>query len=344
MTDAQTGNSMIPSNPGVAAAQLRDGAQAVAPLQAGAPPMAQVPTMPAPAPEPVQQPVESYDFWESVEQRVEPGQLDPVFQEPQQPAAVPTQPVAPVQQPGVPATQYALPEGQLSQEQQAAIVEAGAAEQGIAPQRQQQAAPQQQQVNTAAVEQQTIAHLAATEYALPKDEATRLVTEPEVVFPQLAARLHVRLATQLGQAVQQILPSIIEQVVDQKMKAQGLENDFFRSYPQLSDPRFRNVVAHSLRMARQASPQATRDQVMSDGAALAAMKLRLQLTNGAQQPPVGTQVPAVPQQPVAAVPVQPYAQPVHQPFQPAVGGGSVGLPIQQVPQNEFEVLAMDENW
>ena len=341
MVDAVTGNSMIPSNPGIVAQQVADGAQQVAPVAPGAPPMVgQVAAPQAPLPV-APAPVEAYDFWSSVEQRVDPGQ--PVIPEPAQvppsevgqippsqvPPLVPQVPPVQVQPPAQPVVPEQFPvqppaEPVLSPDQQAAIVEAGASEalpvQPVAP------APQQ---DFSAMEAQTIAHLAATEYALPEAEATRLVSEPEVAFPQLAARLHVRLATQLGQAVQQILPGVIEQVVDGKMKAQQLENDFFRTYSQLADPRFRPVVANSLRMARQASPNASREQVMSDGAALAAMKLRLQLTNGAQQP-------------VAALPV--IVPPVQQPFQPAVGGG-VGLPMTpQVPVNEFEVLANDPNW
>lgn len=321
MTEALTSNTMIPANPGIAVQQAQAGAQVVTPPSAGAPPMVEPVQAPAP-PAP-----EAYDFWSSVEKQVAPDQPQPLEQAPPpaQPPPVqaepPAPPVVPEQPPVQPPAVAPPQEPMLTPEQQAALVEAGAAEAAVPPQ--QAPAPMQ---DFSAVEAQTIAHLARTEYALPEAEATRLVSEPEVVFPELAARLHVRLATQIGQAVQQILPSVIEQVVDGKMKAQALENDFFRSYPQLSDPRFKPVVAQSLRMARQASPQASRAQVMSDGAALAAMKLRLNMSNGGQQP-------------VAA-----FQPPVQPPFQPATGGG-VGLPIlPQEPPNEFEVLANDPNW
>ncbi len=339
MNDAVTGNTMIPSSPGIAVQQLASGAQQVAPQTAGAPPMVgqvAAPVAPTP-PEPPPPSVEAYDFWSGVEKRVDPGQevipepapavIPPAIVPPAAPEAPPVQaqpPAQPVAPEAVPVQPLAEPA--LSPEQQAAIVEAGAL--GAPPAQPQAPAPQQ---DFSAIEAQTIEHLAKTEYALPPAEATRLVSEPEVAFPELAARLHVRLATQLGQAVQQILPSVIEQVVDAKMRAQQLENDFFRSYPQLADARFRPVVAHSLRMARQASPQAGREQVMSDGAALAAMKLRITnfTGNGVQQPVVTP--------PLVAQPVQPQ-------FQPAVGGG-VGLPmLPQAPVNEFEALANDLNW
>lgn len=327
MTDAITGNTMIPSNPGIVAQQVEAGAQQVAPISSGAPPTVGEQSVP-PAP-----PTEAYDFWSGVEQRIDPAtqEVPPVAQPapPEQVVAPPVQPPtapAPVQAPPVQAPG-------ITPEQQAAIVEAGAMEQGY----QQPAVPAQAPVQApaqdfAAFEAQTIEHLARTEYALPPDQANALVARPEEVYPQLAARLHVRLASQIGKAVQDFLPSVIDQVVTAKMEASRLEDNFFRSYPQLSDQRFRPVVAQSLRMARQASPNASREQVMNDGAALAAMKLRIQ--------------PAAVQQPVAAQPSQfnGQQQPVA-PFQPAVGGMG-GLPTPQVPdiQNEFEALAMDQNW
>lgn len=325
---APTGNSMIPSNPSIAAQQIAQGAQQIAPPSAGAPPTSQVPQVavpvPAQVPAPVQAlpPVEAYDFWSGVEKRIEPGQEPVQVDKPPEPTPPQEQIVAPVAAPAQQPAQLPSTELQLSPEQQAAIVEAGAAE---APTPTQAPAPAPA-TDLSAMEAQTIAHLARTEYALPEAVATRLVSEPEVVYPELAARLHVRLAGQIGQAMQQLLPGIIEQVVDRKIAAQSMENDFFRSYPQLADPRFRPVVTQSLRMARTASPQAGRDQVMSDGAALAAIKLRLQLTNGLQQPVVVAQAP-----------------PALQPFQPAVGS-SAQLPLTPPEVNEFELLANDPNW
>lgn len=327
---AKTGNSMIPANPSIAVKQIQDGAQQITPPSAGAPPTVGVVPAVVPQVTPPAQPVEAYDFWGGVEQRTDPTPEPSVA--PPAPAPEPGQFVAPSPEPAQ--QPAALPQQQpgvtpdLSFEQQAAIVEAGAAGAPTPTQPPVQAP----RPDVSAIEAQTIAHLAKTEYMLSEEQATRLISKPEEAFPEYAARLHVRLAGQIGQAMQQILPGIIEQVVDGKLKAQALENDFFRSYPQLSDPRFRPVVTQSLRMARQASPQADRNQIMSDGAALAAMKLRLTLTNGAQQPV------AVPQVPVQAQPL-----PV-QPFQPALGGGAPLQPTTQEQANEFEVLAADPNW
>lgn len=333
---AATGNSMIPTNPGIAVQQAQQGAQQVTTPAAGAPPTTRVVPAVVPAALPPAQPVESYDFWGAMETRVEPGQevkVDPPAQT-TTPEQVVAPVVAPAQQPAALPPQDPSLTPDLSFEQQAAIVEAGA----VAAPTSTQPAPQAQRPDLSAMEAQTIAHLAKTEYALTEEQATRIISKPEEAFPEYAARLHVRLAGQIGQAMQQILPGIIEGIVDGKIKAQALEIDFFRSYPQLSDPRFKPVVVQSLRMARQASPQADRAQIMSDGAALAAMKLRLQLTNGAQQPVVVPQLP-VQTQPFPVVPAVAV-----QPFQPALGGGAPLQPTMQVEVNEFERLANDPNW
>ncbi len=323
MTDAITSNSMIPSNPGIVAQQLAAGAQVVAPIAPGAAPI----VAPAQAPVPA---VEAYDFWGGVEQRIEPEAL------PAQPGEVPVAPVVPAASPtaGQPTVPVATA---LTPEQHAAIIEAGAVAAPVAaPQAPAPVAP------VGDITQQTIAHLASTEYAMPKEVADKLVSNPEEVYPTLAATMHVRLATQIGQAVSSLLPAIVEKIVGSKIEAHRLENDFFRLYPQLADPRFRPVVAQSISMARQANPQATREQVMNDGASLAALKLRI-TPQGVAPAQVVAQVPAL--QP-AQIPVQqPNLSPVAVvPFQPAAGGGGALPNLQPALENEFEVLAMDQNW
>ncbi len=326
MTDAMTSNSMIPANPGIVAQQLKDGAQLVAPVPATVAPIVEPAQLPAPG-------VESYDFWGGVEQRIEPAAL------PAQPDTVPGQTVVPAPsptagQPTVPAATALTPE------QHAAIIEAGA---GVASVAAPQPAAAQQPVGD--IMQQTINHLAGTEYAMSKELADKLVSNPEEVYPTLAATMHVRLATQIGQAVSSLLPSIVEKIVNSKLEAQRLENDFFRLYPLLADPRFRPVVAQSLSMARQANPQAAREQVMNDGASLAALKLRIApqaqpvvaqvvaRTNGVQPPVMPVQQPVVALAPLAVAP-----------FQPAVGGGGALPNLVPELENEFEALAIDPNW
>lgn len=344
-TVAQTGNPQIPASPQIAQQQVQSGA--VAPQTVQQPtPTPVVPETPATSePSPTEK-----DFWgdvmfDTVTQEeptaVVPPAEPPVGQpQPQPQPVVEGQP--PVQQPEpAPVLETPAPTGLegLSPEQVEAIT--AATPQPQAPVQPQQPAPQPQATTPA---QQMVTQLEQTLYQIPKDDADRLVTEPEAVLPSLAARMHVTIAAQLGQAVQQALPAVVERVVEQRMKSQNTENDFFRSYPQLADPRFRTVVVQSLQAAKHvAGAQATRQQVMQDGAALAAMKLRVALQPQAavQQP----QVASVPQgqQPAPVQQTNGQMQ-VIQPFQPAIGPASTTPTAPQDPPNIFAELADDMDW
>ena len=207
--------------------------------------------------------------------------------------------------------------------------------QAISQYQQPQYAPAPAPVPTqnAQLEANAIAQL-TQEYAIPQDVASQYVTEPEKMLPELAARLHIRIATALGQVISQILPSVITPIVEQKLQAIKLENEFFQQYPQLTDQRFRPVVMHSIALARQVNPNATREQVMSDGAMLAATKLRISLHAQGPAPVARQQAQVAPPRNNGYVP----------PYQPVMGGGA-GLPTNpQVQINEFEALANDPNW
>ena len=165
MTNAQTGNNMIPSNPGIAEQQVRDGAQQVAPQHTGVSPnrSAQQPQQPA------------VDFWADIEQRVSPNQAPAQGFE-----GMPEQPVAPVQ----PESPQAPSEGdpsQLTPEQLAALAEAQDYGQPQQPQQ-----PAQPQVQPQDLETQAIAQLSRTEYAMTEDEANAFVSDPGQVLPGLA--------------------------------------------------------------------------------------------------------------------------------------------------------------
>ena len=204
-----------------------------------------------------------------------------------------------------------------------------------------QAAPveQQPQFDPAELQAKAIEQLTTSTYALSDEDKNALIAEPDKVLPGLAARMHVTMQVQLAQQIAQILPGIIQGQLQQATKVQGLENSFFGSYPELNKPQFRQTVQESLAMIRQVNPQATRDEVMRDGAALAAVRLRTKL-GGAQEP---AQMPALPQTMPLASPA-PTQQPA--PFTPAQSGGG-SEPVVPTDPNEgniFADLAMDPNW
>ena len=214
-----------------------------------------------------------------------------------------------------------------------------AQQQTLAPTPQAPVVPQQPQFDPAELEAKAIEQLTTTEYALSDEDKNALIAEPDKVLPGLAARMHVRMQVQLAQQIAQILPGIIQGQLQQATRTQGLENSFFGQYPELNKPHFRQTVQESLAMIRQVNPQATREEVMRDGAALAAVRLRTRLGN-AQEP---AQMPALPQNmPLAQpIPTQPQA-----PFTPAQSGGA-SEPVVPTDPNEgniFADLAMDPNW
>lgn len=210
---------------------------------------------------------------------------------------------------------------------------------------------QQPEFDPAELEQKAIDQLTTTEYALSDEDKNALISEPDTVIPRLAARMHVRMQVQLAQQIAQILPGIVQTQLVQANKVQGLETSFFGQYPELNKPEFRQTVQESLAMIRQVNPKADRDEVMRDGAALAAVRLRTRLGNAqepAQLPALPQNMPLVPAQaPVAApAPVIPSPPPVQAPFAPAQSGGASEPVVPTDPNldNIFAQLANDPDW
>lgn len=229
---------------------------------------------------------------------------------------------APPAQPEAPATGDESLEGseELTPEQIQAIAAASEEQQ---PQPQQ---PQQPDLQTA--QQQAIDHLAKQVYALSEEDAKALISEPDKIFPRLAAQLHMTVAQQIGSVIQQVLPQQVKGIVDGQMKAVRAEQEFFGRFPHLRNPKFRNVVLSSIKMAKAAEPGADREQIMESAAMLAAHRLKLQPKQQRQQPQ--QQPPAQqPQRRAAFVPAPPSAAP------PVV---------TPPPKNPFEELAEDPMW
>jgi hypothetical protein len=220
-----------------------------------------------------------------------------------------------------------------------------ASQQALAPTPQAQPVAQQQPAfDPAELEAKAIEQLTTTTYALTDEDKNALIAEPDKVLPGLAARMHVTMQVQLAQQIAQILPGIIQGQLQQATKVQGLESSFFGQYPELNKPQFRQTVQESLAMIRQVNPQASREEVMRDGAALAAVRLRTKL-GGVQEP---AQLPALPQNmPLAPPPaVQPVVAQSQIPFTPAQSGGASEPVVPTDPNqgNIFEQLANDPDW
>jgi len=205
------------------------------------------------------------------------------------------------------------------------------------------APPVQEQIDPEKLEQQAVDHLMATDYALSDEDKNALISEPDTVLPKLAARMHVRMQITTAQQLAQILPGMIAQQIQQQGKVQGLESQFFGQYPELNKPEYRATVAESLTMIRNVNPQASRDEVMRDGAALAAVRLKTRLSTPRPNAPVA---PASPQNMPLAAPIQSHAPQAQAPFTPAQSGGGSEpvVPTDPNQDNIFAILANDADW
>lgn len=201
----------------------------------------------------------------------------------QQPPQEPQQ-QAPQQQAQAPQQQGQQPQ-QTPQQQQ----------QGQQPPAPTQLTPEQFQQ----MENQVLDHLEKEVYALDEDTRKKLISEPDTVIPRLAARMHSQLLKGVIPMILQQIPGIVNQQVEGRLKAYKSEQGFFAKYPYLADPRFRTDVVESLKIVRQMKPNATQEEIMEEGAQLAAFRLSKkypQQQQGAPQPqqqrgfrPPGTQ-------------------------------------------------------
>lgn len=184
----------------------------------------------------------------------------------------------------------------------------------------QQAAP-----DMAMLQKQAMDYLMGNEYKLSDEERTQLISAPDEVMPRLAARMHVGIATQLAQQVAQAIPAMIQQHMETHVKAQRAEMEFFSRYPKLNRDEWKPTIAESLQMVRQMKPQASREEIITEGAALAAFRIQSKMGNRHQpQPPQ-----------LSRGPTQPYV--------PVSTGGGMTPPTNPQAQNPWAQLAM-EDW
>lgn len=320
MTNAAQGNPMIPSHPSIQAAHAQASTTGPSPSSNGATPPAS----------PAQPPAQNFEMdWASMAMGLEDEGGSPPQSGAQPPA---TQNAQPGQ------AQPPSPQGELSPEQKEAIARANMEAQGQPPA---QAQPGQPNVSPEEAVNKAVAHLLNTTYKLSDEQKQELVSKPDEAIPQLAARMHVQIATTLAtymqQAMQQMVPQMALSAMNKQMGAFKAEQTFFGQYPALNKPEFRPVVLQSLKLAKAYNPNFTRDQVMKEAAELAAFKLKVSL--GApqqQQPPAQQRQPHTP----ASMPA------ASMPFMPAPPGGAPAANVQQGQpgDNIFAALADDPNW
>lgn len=180
-------------------------------------------------------------------------------------------------------------------------------------QQQQQQDPTPEQLQTAAID-----YLRGNTYKFDDAMARQALTEPEVVLPQLAARLHVNLVQEFATQMQRVLPTLVEREVQRRTASMEAKNEFFRRYPKLNNPAWYGVITESLQMASQLHAGKPREVIMQEGAALSAYRIRGQ----------APRAPAAPGRPQPFVPANP-------------GGGGMQVPTNPTGVNPWDQFSGD---
>jgi len=158
-------------------------------------------------------------------------------------------------------------------------------------------------------------NLATQHYALSEEAQTALDEGDNSIIPQLMARVCMDAITGTLGYVSALLPGIIDNTMQQKTIQSAAEDQFYKTWPQLKDQQYSEVVMRAGQAYRQLYPQASTDDFIRDVGAQAMVALRLQ---------PGGEV---------------AAQPAHEvvPFQPSRAGAAPGAATAP-PTNPFTAL------
>ena len=152
----------------------------------------------------------------------------------------------------------------------------------------------------------------AEHYAMSEDEASAVLTEPEKVLPQLAARVHLEVVQNVLGTLAGVLPGVIHGVQQAQVQHKEVENQFFEQWPQLDRKTDYGAVMELAGAWRRANPNAAVGDMIKNVGAMAIVKLG--------------KLPAA--APAAPVPAAPGA------YRPAVGAPSPVQPAQ-TPDNPW---------
>jgi hypothetical protein len=143
----------------------------------------------------------------------------------------------------------------------------------------------------------------AGQYTLAEDDARGMLTEPEVVLPKLAAKMHQQMLVAVQQTLYQQLPQLIHAVTEQRLVESDAQNRFFSRWPQLR-PHQQAVVSVG-QMYRAANPKATPEEAVEQIGRIVAMSLGI--PDGTQAPPPAPAVTTSMTRPVPSAPHRPAA-------------------------------------
>jgi hypothetical protein len=164
-------------------------------------------------------------------------------------------------------------------------------------------------------------------YALDQEAADAMLTEPELVLPKLAAKVHMEVMENSMRAMQAMMPVMMQQVQYHTEREGKAKNLFTAVNPDLADPRYEPAIMELGTVYRNVNRTAPPE-------------VAAQAIGNLVRAALGIAAPGA----VAPQPQQ-MAQPVVAPFSPARGAGGGNAPAR--PSNPFEALAMEmekEDW
>lgn len=143
-------------------------------------------------------------------------------------------------------------------------------------------------------------------YVFSEEEATQLQTEPELVLPKLAARLHARIVQDALSGIGAVIPQIIEQQQARRAAEDDSWNTFYSVNGDIKDRVSREQILSVAGMFKQINPTADAPTIVREVGRIIRTSLGLP-DPAAAAPAVAQQTPSMPTNP--------------RPFTPALGAG-----------------------
>lgn len=134
------------------------------------------------------------------------------------------------------------------------------------------------------------------EYQFDEDTAARLQTEPELVLPELAAKMHMQVMQQVVETVQRMMPSMVQPVL-QNTTREAEAATFFTSHNSdlnLNDAATRSAIQEAGIAFRKMNPKATPEE------AAKGIGQMVRVARGLPTPPPAVKEKASPHRPAAA--------------------------------------------
>jgi hypothetical protein len=154
-------------------------------------------------------------------------------------------------------------------------------------------------------------------YALSKEDADAMISEPETVLPKLASQMYLDIYEQVMRQMQGMLPQAVQHIQQATTAGQKDESDFYDQWGALAP--HKDTVMRIGTVYRQMNPTAPKDQFIREVGLQSMIALRLPLEGTPGMPPA----PVAPTPPVVVAPPVPPQAGAVTPAAPSSRGGNI---------------------